>query len=165
MVRTIQTINVTFSQMADSKASILMGATFLVFSIVVGQAKNGPLPPELIVLALSAFLSALCAVFAVLPKISNPRRHAPGQSEPNKLFFGYFAHVPEPEWTDDILGSLRSDEALFRLMLHDIYQNGQVLERKKYRFLGYAYRIFTAGLCLTLLILAIDHLPILLRLH
>jgi hypothetical protein len=31
-------------------------------------------------------------------------------------------------------------------MARDIYQNGLVLERKKYRMLGYAYRIFLAGL-------------------
>ena len=32
------------------------------------------------------------------------------------------------------------------MMLHDVYQNGQVLQRRKYRFLGYAYRMFIAGL-------------------
>ena len=35
-------------------------------------------------------------------------------------------------------------------MLHDIYQNWQVLQRKKYRFMGYAYRIFILGLIVTL---------------
>jgi hypothetical protein len=36
-------------------------------------------------------------------------------------------------------------------MLHDLYQNGVVLERKKYRLLGYAYRVFLAGLCASFL--------------
>ena len=31
-------------------------------------------------------------------------------------------------------------------MIHDLYQNGMVLQRKKYRLLGHAYRIFLAGL-------------------
>ena len=35
-------------------------------------------------------------------------------------------------------------------MLRDIYQNGQVLKRRKYRFLGYAYGLFIAGLVATL---------------
>ena len=34
-------------------------------------------------------------------------------------------------------------------MLRDIYQMGLVLERKKYRFLGWAYRVFLSGLTLT----------------
>ena len=49
-----------------------------------------------------------------------------------------------------MLQRLASDETVFRTMLRDIYQNGQVLQRKKYRFLGLAYRIFIAGLTLTL---------------
>jgi hypothetical protein len=32
------------------------------------------------------------------------------------------------------------------MMARDLYQNGTVLERKKYRLLGYAYWIFLAGL-------------------
>ena len=35
-------------------------------------------------------------------------------------------------------------------MLRDIYQNGQVLQHKKYKYLGAAYRAFLIGLVLTL---------------
>ena len=35
-------------------------------------------------------------------------------------------------------------------MLRDIYQNGQVLRHRKYRFLGYAYGLFIVGLVATL---------------
>jgi hypothetical protein len=41
-------------------------------------------------------------------------------------------------------------------MLHDIYQNGQVLQRRKYRFLGYAYRLFIVGLVATLAAFAVE---------
>ena len=47
---------------------------------------------------------------------------------------------------------LESDEAIFRAMLRDMYQNGCVLARKKYRLLGYAYRAFLVGLVLTVLV-------------
>jgi hypothetical protein len=150
LVRTTQQINLSLSQMADAKASILMGATFVVFSIAVGQARNGAMPWSLGVLALFAFVSAACAVFAVLPSVSSPASARFTDNKPNKLFFGFFVHVPEEEWIDSILGELRADETVFRTMLHDIYQNGQVLQRKKYRYLSYAYRTFLAGLCLTM---------------
>ncbi len=68
---------------------------------------------------------------------------------PNKLFFGYFANMDEEEWTVSVLSELRADETVFRTMLHDIYQNGQVLQRKKYKYLAYAYKSFIVGLCLT----------------
>ena len=164
-VRTVQTINVTLSQMADAKASLLMGATFLVFTIAVGQAKSGTLPLPLMVLAFFAFMAALCAVFAVLPSVGGGigHRKAPPQSLPNRLFFGYFTQVPEDQWIEDVVEDLRSDEAIFRLILHDIYQNGMVLQRKKYRYLGLAYRIFMAGLCLTVVTFIMEvianHLP------
>lgn len=154
LVRTAQGINLTLSQMADSKASILMGATFVVFTITMGQAKNGHLPASLLVLAAFAFASAMCAVFAVLPSIGRPGPSA----RPNKLFFGTFTAMDEEEWTQSVLADLKSDEGTFRLMLHDMYQNGQVLQHKKYRFLGYAYRLFMAGLTLTVVVFIGEYL-------
>jgi hypothetical protein len=150
LVRTSQQLNLALSQMADAKASILMGATFVVFTIAVGQARNGTMPWALGVLALFAFISASCAVFAVLPSVSGPKSAKINDGKPNKLFFGYFVHMPEGEWVDSILDELHADETVFRTMLHDIYQNGQVLQRKKYRYLSYAYRSFLVGLSLTL---------------
>jgi hypothetical protein len=155
LVRTSQQINLSLSQMADQKASILMGATFLVFTLSVGQAKNGTLPYALAILALFAFASALCAVFAVLPSISGPKK---GVGSTNKLFFGYFTAMDEKVWTDSIIAELRADETVFRTMLHDIYQNGQVLQRKKFKYLGLAYRIFITGMCLTVVAFIAENL-------
>ena len=150
LVRTTQQINLALSQMADTKASILMGATFVVFTIAIGQARNGTMPWALGVLAMFAFISASCAVFAVLPSVSGPNAASHTDDKPNMLFFGYFAHIPEADWIDSVLDELHADETVFRTMLHDVYQNGQVLQRKKYRYLYYAYRSFLAGLALTL---------------
>lgn len=149
LVRTTQQINLSLSQMADQKASILMGATFLVFTIAVGQARNGGLPWSLGVLALFAFISAMCAVFAVLPSVSSASSARLNDGKPNKLFFGTFTNMDEGEWTESVLEDLRADETLFRIMLHDVYQNGQVLQRKKYKYLAYAYKSFMFGMCLT----------------
>ena len=146
LVRTTQMQTLQLSQMADQKASILMGASFLVFSIAVSRAFAGHLPISLAILAGFAFLSSLCAVVAVLPSVSRSK----GPVGANRLFFGHFTARDEEEWTADVLDQLRNDETVFRTMLHDIYQNGQVLQRKKYRFMGYAYRIFIVGLVATL---------------
>lgn len=145
LVRTTQQITLQLSQMADQKASILMGASFLVFSISVSRAFTGQLPVSLAILAGFAFLSSLLAVVAVLPSVSRSK----GPIGANRLFFGHFTARDEAEWTADILEQLKNDETVFRTMLHDIYQNGQVLQRKKYRFLSYAYRVFLVGLIAT----------------
>jgi hypothetical protein len=153
LVRTAQMNGLRLSQMADQKASILMGATFLVFSISVSRLSAGDVPWSLVLLAVFAFASSLCAVMAVIPAITTPDS-LPGK--PNNLFFGHFAHRPEDEWTDEVLDDLKADETVFRAMLHDFYQNGLVLQRKKYRYLGMAYKSFIVGLFLTLVSFAIE---------
>jgi hypothetical protein len=146
LVRTATQTNLALSQMADQKASILMGATFVVFTLAIGQARSGTVPLALLVLAVFAFLSAMCAVAAVLPAISGKSQ---ADAQPNILFFGTFAHLSEDEFADRILDELGDDERIYRTMLRDIHQNGLVLQHKKYRFLRYAYLLFLTGLVLT----------------
>jgi Family of unknown function (DUF5706) len=150
MVRTFQTINLTLSQMADQKASILMGATFVAFSISVGQAsKPGGLSWAIIVLTLFALTAAVLAVLAIIPAVK-------AKATSNVLFFGSFTQLSEAEFADQVINQLATPESTYRMMLHDIYQNGQVLQHKKYKYLGYAYRVFLAGLVLTVVTLIIE---------
>ncbi len=151
LVRTAQQINVSLSQMADQKASILMGATFVVFTISVGQASRQGLNVAIMMLALFSFISAMLAVYAILPSIS-PKPSA----NPNILFFGAFTQMAEDEFIDEALSRLHSDETVYRTMLRDIYQNGQVLQRKKYKYLSYAYKAFMLGLLVTCVTLVVE---------
>jgi hypothetical protein len=141
--RTTTLVNLTMSQMADQKASILMGATFLVFTLTIGQASKGHAPLALLVLGGFAFVSALFAVSVVMPWTGGkhiPSRHA------NPMFFGVISHYDEDDYIELMLDNLATDETMFRMMFHDVWQNAQVLQNKKYRLLGYAYRSFLAGL-------------------
>lgn len=141
LVRTAQQIHVQLSAMADHKASILMGATFVIFTISIGQARTSAAPVPLLILGAAAFFSAVFAVLAILPATRY------GQKGPlNLLFFGSFTQLEEDDYLDKVIERLRADEDVFRMMARDIFQNGQVLARKKYRLLGYAYRIFLVGL-------------------
>jgi hypothetical protein len=141
MMRTTQLTHFQLSAMADHKASILMGATFVIFTITVGQSRASAPPLPLLILGAFAFLSAICAVLSVLPAIRRPRK-----SRLNVLFFGSFTQLGEDEFLDEITARLRSDETIYRTMARDIYQNGCVLQRKKYRLLGWAYWVFLVGL-------------------
>jgi hypothetical protein len=152
LIRTTQTIHVQLSQMADQKASILMGAAFVIFTITIGQAKGTGAPLPLLILGGAAFFSAVFAVLAILPAT-----HFRAAGPTNLLFFGSFSQLDEPDYTERMLDALGSDEAIYRAMAHDIYQNGIVLERKKYRLLGYAYRIFLAGLTASFIAFITQH--------
>lgn len=155
VLRTAQLNNSTLSRMADQKASILMGATFVVFSLSVGRTLSAGLSVPMIVLGMFAFASTVCAVAAVMPSVG-ARPSAPGGI--NRLFFGHYALLDEAEWTEGILDELQTDERAFRLMLHDIYQHGRLLLNRKYRYLGYAYKVFVAGLIVTLIAFALEKL-------
>lgn len=156
LMRTAQLNGVTQSRMADQKASILLGATFLVFTLSITRALTGEMPVALSVLAGFSFASSLAAVMAVLPSVSRPKAKTSGKS--NLLFFGHFAGRDEAEWTAELLEALETDESVFRAMAHDVYQNGQVLQAKKFRYLSLAYRLFIAGLVTTLLVFAVEML-------
>jgi hypothetical protein len=143
MMRTAQLAQIQLSAMADAKASILMGAAFVVFTITIGQGRAGAAPLPLLILGGAAFLSAIFAVLAVLPMTK--RRKKP-QGEANILFFGVFSQMDEEAFIDAVTARLRTEDSIYRTMARDIHQAGTVLQNKKYRFLGYAYRIFLAGL-------------------
>ncbi len=150
LVRTALQTNLTLSQMADQKASILMGATFVVFTLVVGQAGRGAISLALLVLGAGAFTSAALAILALMPSVRPPGQAV--SDDANILFFGVYANLGEDEFARRVLANLHDDESLYRTMLRDMHQNGLVLARKKYRLLGYAYRAFLIGLVLTVVV-------------
>ncbi|TZG29335.1 Pycsar system effector family protein [Sphingomonas montanisoli] len=144
LLRTTQQIQYQLSQMADQKASMLMGATFVIFTITIGMVKSdGGAPLALLVLGASAFVAALLAVLAVLPSTKVPPK-ADGPA--NMLFFGSFTQLTEEQYVQMILDSVGDSDVVYAAFAHDIYQNGRVLARKKYRLLGYAYRVLLGGL-------------------
>lgn len=154
LIRTAQSNTLSLSQMADGKANILIGATFVVFSLVITSAFSEEVKWSIICLAVTSFLSAICAVLAITPPI---RPKAVPESQFNPLFFSHFSLVEEEKWTADLLEQLRSDETLYRVMLRDLYQNGRVLHRRKYRYLALAYHMFLGGLALTLAIYLVEN--------
>lgn len=152
VIRTAQQINVMLSQMADQKANILLAATFVIFTIAIGQAREMAEPLPVLILGGGAFFSAIFAVLAVLPA-----SHYRTGGKPNLLFFGSFTQLSEEEYLDQIVDAIEHDEQAYRMMARDLYQNGVVLERKKYRLLGYAYRIFLAGLVASFIAFIVEY--------
>jgi hypothetical protein len=142
MMRTAQLAQLQLSAMADAKANILMGAAFVIFTITIGQARGGQAPLPLLILGGAAFFSAIFAVLAVLPMTKGKRT----SGRPNLLFFGTFSQMEEEAFIDEVTARLRTEDSIYRTMARDIHQAGTVLATKKYRMLGYAYRIFLLGL-------------------
>lgn len=141
MIRTVQMIHVQLSAMADQKASILMGASFVIFTITINQAR-GALPPlPLLVLGGFAFLSAICAVMAIIPKTKMPKG-----APVDLLFFGSFTQMPVDAYVSQVVDVMADEETMLRAIAADVHGNGMVLSTKKYRYLELSYRLFLIGL-------------------
>ncbi len=144
LLRTTQQVQYQLSQMADQKASMLLGITFVIFTIAVGQSRVGDFQPAVLILGAAAFAAAFLAVLAVLPSVKGSRRE--DGSVGNILFFGSFTRLSEQEYVDKILGIVANNQSVYEAFARDIYQNGSVLAGKKYRLLGYSYRVLLVGL-------------------
>ena len=152
MMVQLSRVHITLSQMADQKASILTGATFVIFTITVNQGAKGEVSLPLLLLGGASFFAAILAVLSILPATRIYRGPL------NLLFFGSFTQLGEEEYIDQLCARLQSDDLIFETMARDVYQNGFVLQRKKYRLLGYAYRVFIVGLTASFIAFVAQHL-------
>ena len=59
--------NITLSGMADTKASILMGASFVVFSMSIGDIAEGKASLPILVLTIFSFIATVFGVLTVRP--------------------------------------------------------------------------------------------------
>jgi hypothetical protein len=155
LLRTTQQIQYQLSQMADQKASMLLGITFVIFTISVGQGRAGAAQLPVLILGAAAFLAALLTVMAVLPSVKTPPR--PGAGD-NILFFGSFTKMSEAEYVALLMSTIGDSQQLYEAFARDIYQNGKVLAGKKYKLLGYAYRVLLIGLVSSFVAFVTPHL-------
>lgn len=144
LIRTCQAHHVTLSAMADQKANIIIGVNSVIFALVVKEAAHNP---ALLVLAASSGLAAVLCMLAVLPSIGRPPKGPP--APPNLLFFSGFTQLSEAAWIDWLERTNAQDHAIQTAMARDVYQLGQVLANKKYKYLGWGYRVFIGGLIAT----------------
>lgn len=144
LIRTCQAHHVTLSAMADQKANIIIGVNSVIFALVVKEAAQNP---ALLVLAASSGLAAVLCMLAVVPSIGRPPKGP--AAPPNLLFFAGFTQMSEAEWVDWLMRTNADDHAIQMAMARDVYQLGQVLAQKKYKYLGWGYRVFIGGLIAT----------------
>ncbi len=142
MLRTMQQHHVHLSAQADQKASMLMGATAVIMTLIfrdAGAPVGIGLP--LLIVAGASFGAAVLAILAVTP-LTKPKPH----SGTNLLFFGGFLGLDEAGYQDHMATIMVSNSRVQRAMIRDVYQLGQVLGQRKFKLVGYAYKVFLAGL-------------------
>lgn len=145
------------SQMADSKANIMISVNTIVISIMV-SVLLGKLQfyPEFIIptiILVGVCLTAIVfAILATRPNISGGTftRDDIQKKQVNLLFFGNFYNMQLPDYDWAMKEMMKDNDHLYGTMIKDIYFLGVVLARK-YKFLRWSYSIFMFGLIAAIL--------------
>ncbi|WP_432671890.1 Pycsar system effector family protein [Flavobacterium sp. SM2513] len=145
------------SQIADSKANILLSVNAIIISIALSTLipkLDSPSNSHLIVPTfIMLFFSVLSIIFAILstrPKISGGSftRKQIENKEVNLLFFGNFYKMPLEEYTWAMKEMMKDGEYLYDTMIKDLYFLGLVLNRK-YKLLRVTYTVFMIGILIS----------------
>jgi len=148
------TTNITLSGMADTKASILMGASFVVFSISIGDIAAGNASLPILVLTVFSFIATVFGVLCVRPgKLSS--RPVPIEKV-NILFFGSYTNAPRDAYVDKVIGVLTSEEETYRKMAEDLYDHGKLLREDKFSWLYWSFTAFLVGMVATAIAVVIQ---------
>lgn len=139
-MRTAHQHHVSLSSMADQKANILTGTSFLMLTLLFGQMSSAEIQLGQIVLAVFTAAAALFALLAVIPRFRRPK------GVPlNPLFFGHFSELTEEEFVNRLRRELSDDDRLYDLWMRDLFQLGRSLYKRKYRFLRLSYQLLLTG--------------------
>ncbi len=146
------------SEIADSKANILLSVNAIIISIILGTLipkldapRNLHLILPTFVLMVSSVLTVVFAILSTRPKVTEGSftREQVKNRQVNILFFGNFHQMPlsEYEWAMNDL--MQDRDALYNALTRDLYYLGKVLS-VKYRLLRITYGIFMFGILLSL---------------
>ncbi|MBK9465467.1 MAG: hypothetical protein IPN56_11870 [Chitinophagaceae bacterium] len=149
--------HMALSQMADSKANILISVNAIILSILIGNLidKLHTDPNLQIPLALIAVVCVASIVFGILatrPNVSSGKfsHEDIASKRTNLLFFGNFHNASLEDYSWGMTEMLGDKNYMNSSMIKDNYFLGVVLA-KKYKYLRIAYNIFMYGLILSIL--------------
>lgn len=146
--------NLELSNMADSKASILLGASFVVFGLSISDIAAGKASVPLVVLTLFSFIATVLGVLTVRPARIKDWKVQPGKA--NIMFFGSFTNVSKEQYIEQCVRALADPEASIRAMAADIYDHGKLLKSDKFSWLYWSYSAFLWGMWITAIVVVGD---------
>jgi hypothetical protein len=158
MLRSTQQHQVHLSVMADQKANIIMGAAFLILTVTMNHLQNSDASISLLLLCVFTSFAAFFALMAVMPTTKQKKATASTAVQFNPLFFSFFSQLTLDQYLEKMEKITESDDRVYETIIRDIYQLGVVLHTKKYKYLSYSYRLFIAGLAVSLAAMLIEQI-------
>lgn len=160
MLRETRIHLISFSQMADTKANILLSISSVLLSISLTRISDPRFAGALVVLVGFLLITIFLALMTVIPKVQGFRYKKHSVHDPNysPLYFGDYADIPYEEYTQNMEEIMNDSNRTYETMVKEIYYSGVYLVKNKYRYIRLGYIFFFAGLIVTTLILFIENL-------
>ena len=142
------------SQIADSKANILLSVNAIIISIAlstlipkIDAPRNAHLVIPSFVMIMFSVACIILAIMSTRPKVSSGTftRKEIEEKKVNLLFFGNFYKMPLEEYLWAMKEMMSDRQYLYDTMIKDLYYLGIVLNRK-YKLLRLTYTVFTIGI-------------------
>ena len=157
MLRLASANHIKLSDMADSKANILISVNAIIISVILSvllrKLQTDPYLtiPTIIFLSFSV-ITIVVAILATRPKLNTGRFEDADvvNKKTNLLFFGNFHKMTHVEYESAMRTMMKDSDYLYSSIIQDIFHLGQVLG-KKYRLIRLAYNIFMIGIVVSVI--------------
>lgn len=147
------------SQIADTKANILLSVNAILISIALSSLvprldnpSNAHLIIPTIILITFSVVSIIFAIQSTRPKVTEGQftKEDVAQKKVNLLFFGNFHQMKLDDFKWGMQEVMKDKDYLYDSMIKDLYFLGLVLNRK-YKLLRTTYTVFTIGIVVSVL--------------
>ncbi len=156
--------HITLSDIADTKANILLSVNAIIVSLVLANLipkldnpSNAYLIIPTIIFVLFTLTAMILSVLATRPNVTGGKftKEDVANKKVNLLFFGNFHKMKLEDFEWAMNEMMKDKEYLYSSMTKDLYFLGKVLDRK-YKLLRITYTIFIIGILISVAAFAIS---------
>jgi predicted metal-dependent HD superfamily phosphohydrolase len=155
--------HITLSDIADTKANILLSVNAIIISLVLSNLvskldnpSNDYLIWPTFIFALFTVVSIVLSVIATRPNVTSGKftKEDVANKKVNLLFFGNFHKMKLDEFEWAMQEMMQDKEYLYGSLTKDLYFLGLVLNRK-YKILRLTYTVFAVGIIVSVIAFAV----------
>lgn len=155
--RTALRNHIKLSDIADTKANILLSVNAIIISVVLANLiskldTNAYLTWPTVIFTVFSVISMIMSIIATRPNVTRGEftKEDVKNQKVNLSFFGNFHKMELDEFEWAITEMLKDKDYIYKALTKDLYFLGKVLERK-YRLLRITYTVFMIGIIVSLI--------------
>lgn len=160
MLRETRIHLISFSQMADTKANILLSISSVLLSISLTRISDTRFTGALVVMVGFLLVTIFLALMTVIPRVRGfrQRKRSVNDLTYSPLYFGDYADIPYEEYARNMEEIMNDSDRTYEMMVKEIYNSGVYLVKNKYRYIRLGYIFFFVGLIVTTLTFFIENI-------